>query len=145
MVSPRIRYDLFFDRPAVMSVIARAERRGLSKIGAFVRKKAQNMPKRKRSSRPGQPPSRHGSTRNSLRFILFQYEPQNHSVVIGPVKFSNTKDTPHVMEHGGSVVRRGKRGRPSKIIRYQPRPFMGPALIAVAAESPSIFAGEVRV
>lgn len=144
MVSPKIRTDLFFDRQRVITAMDRAEKRALSKAGAFVRKAAQSsLRRRKKSSRPGQPPSRHAATNQSLRFILFNYEPNNHGVVVGPVRFTGSEDTPNVMEYGGTVVRRSKSG--SKVQRYPARPFMGPALEQVAQELPSVFAREVRV
>lgn len=147
MAFPRIKTDLFFDSPRVITVMDRAEKRALSKAGAFVRRRAQNrLRRRKKSSPPGRPPSRHAGTNSSLRFILFLYEPQNHGVVVGPVKFTGGGDVPNLMEQGGTTVVRDKTNNArSKIARYPRRPFMGPALEDVANELPEIFAGEVRV
>ena len=144
MVSPKIRTDLFFDRQRVITAMDRAEKRALSKAGAFVRRRAQSsLRRRKKSSPPGKPPSRHAGTQQSLKFILFLYEPHNHGVVVGPVKFTGAGDVPNLMEHGGTAVIRSNAR--SKVARYPRRPFMGPALEAVATELPAIFSGEVRV
>jgi hypothetical protein len=144
MVFPRIKTDLFFDSPRVITVMDRAEKRALSKAGAFVRRRAQSsLRRRKKSSPPGKPPSRHAGTKQSLKFILFLYEPHNHGVVVGPVKFTGGGDVPNLMEHGGTAVIRTEAR--SKIARYARRPFMGPALTEVSTELPAIFSGEVRV
>jgi len=145
MVFPRIKTDLFFDSPRVITVMDRAEKKSLSKIGAYVRTRAQqSLKKRKKASRPGRPPSRHAGMKSSLAFILFKYEPQNHGVIIGPVKFTGGGDVPNLMEKGGTTVVLDSKLR-SKVIRYAPRQFMGPALKEVSKEMPAIFASEVRV
>src|SRR5690554_2357245 len=79
----RINFNQFFDRVAVIKAITAAERRVLSKAGAFVRKRARtSIRPRKSISAPGRPPHSHqGDLRRS---IFFGYEPANRSVVIGP-------------------------------------------------------------
>jgi hypothetical protein len=115
---------LFFDRAKVTSGTDRAQRRVLSKFGAFVRRGARSsIRKRKRSSAPGSPPSSH--TGRLKRHIYFLYEPQRRSVIIGPVLLSGSTDAPRLLEHGGAVVRR-KRKKTVRVT-YKPRPFMGPA------------------
>jgi hypothetical protein len=120
---------LFFDSKRVEGSVDVAERKVLSRIGAFVRRTARSsIRKRKRVSAPGQPPSSH--TGLLKRFIFFAYEPTHHSVVIGPARLSQkVGDAPSALEHGGRsrvVVSRGKRQKRTVTIR--PRPFMGPAL-----------------
>jgi len=124
-----IRFEvkqMFFDSKAVRSAVDRTTRRVLSRFGAFVRRTARSsIRKRKRTSRPGQPPSSH--TGLLRRFIFFGYEPAKRSVVIGPARLSRQGrgEAPHLLEYGGStkVEHRGKRRR----TEVRPRPFMQPA------------------
>ena len=52
----------FFDRPNLEFALRRAEIKKPSRVGAFLRKRARSLlRKRKRSSSPGQPPSVHTS------------------------------------------------------------------------------------
>ena len=109
---------LFFDSAKVRAATSRAERRVLSRFGAFVRRSARSsIRKRKRSSAPGQPPSSH--TGLLKRFIFFAYEPRSgRSVVIGPVRLNQKiGDAPAALEHGGrsqvvAASRRRKRAGP---------------------------------
>lgn len=104
--------ELFFDRPAVIAATNRAERQALSKIGAFVRRRARSkLRRRKRVSSPGESPSVHSTDKvASLKTILFAYQPSSRSVVIGPVGLNQTNNTPsgsqtvpQIMEFGGTV------------------------------------------
>jgi hypothetical protein len=123
----------FFGRQAVVSAADRTKKRVLNRFGAFVRTKArQSIRKRKRVSRPGEPPTnRKGQLK---RFLFYGYEPQRDSVVIGPAKLNGSKfSIPEVIEHGGKTTvsvrqkKRGKRRRNHKRITYAARPFMQPA------------------
>jgi hypothetical protein len=151
--------DMFFDRPHVLREIEKREKRGLTRIGAFVRRTARSkmLRRRKRVSKPGQPPSVHSTDRvATLKNILFAYEPRNQSVVIGPVKLNQVNQRPSgvsipipaLMELGGRARiqeqapkgtdnwrRRDLRRNPrpwykyrTRVVRYRPRPFMQPAL-----------------
>jgi len=135
---------LFFDSKKVQATTTKAERRVLSRFGAYVRQSARSsIRKRKKVSAPGQPPSSH--TGLLKRFILFAYEPERRSVVIGPVRL-NAKigDAPPALEYGGQVrvasrsrsrlsrAKRRTRRQPSaatrgRTVTIRPRPFMGPA------------------
>jgi hypothetical protein len=104
--------DMFFDRLAVQNRLDKAEQRELSRIGAFIRRGARSiLRRRKRTSAAGEAPSVHSKDdRASLRNILFGYDPQIHGVVIGPVRLNqvNLTDTGRVtiaalMEFGGHV------------------------------------------
>ena len=132
---------LFFDRAAVMSAADRAERRVLSRFGAFVRRGARSSIRRRKSvSRPGSPPSSH--TGLLKRNIFFIYEPSRSNVVIGPILLNKATDAPVLLEHGGSVTRRrrGKRVR----VTYRPRPFMGPAFEREKPKLPQMWRDSVR-
>lgn len=115
---------MFFDRKAVTSAVDRAERRVLSRFGAFVRRGAKSsIRKRKRAAEPGMPPSSH--TGLLKRNIFFLYESRHSSVVIGPTLLGTGTDAPRLLEHGGAATRRKKKRRVR--VTYQPRPFMKPA------------------
>lgn len=132
---------LFFDRKAVTTAVNRAERRVLSRFGAFVRRGARSsIRKRRRASARGSPPSSH--TGLLKRNIFFVYEPLRSSVIIGPVKLNKGTDAPEVLEHGGRVVRRvnGKKVR----VTYKPRPYMGPAYAKERPKLSSMWKNSVR-
>lgn len=111
----------FFDRPELLAAINKAERRALSRIGAFIRTRARTdvlkrarargRGKAKRSreepSRPGEPPVvRSRDRRLTLRNILFAFDPSRRSVVVGPVKLNtparNGSTVPNLLEFGGA-------------------------------------------
>lgn len=148
----------FFDRAAVQAAVGVAKARNLAKAGAFVRRAARSsMRKRKAVAAPGSPPSAHQGEPN-LRTIVFAWDPQSESMVIGPVGFNAlsvqngvyVKGTvPQVNEFGGTVgitevqrkrdgtwdradlrSRRRLAGRPMRVRQatYPARPFMFPAL-----------------
>ncbi len=68
-----LRFDakkMFFDRRAVIDAVGRANVKVLSHAGAFIQRRAKSsIRKRKRASRPGEPPSSHvGTLRNLIYF-----------------------------------------------------------------------------
>lgn len=105
--------DFFFDRIEIIEQIEKAERKNLSKIGAFVRQRARSgLRRRKKTSSPGSTPSVHSRDRvATLKNILFGYQPRTHSVIIGPVKLNQAnyvpdggKTTlPQLHEFGGQI------------------------------------------
>ena len=132
---------MFFDRKAVTSKVDRAERRVLSRFGAFVRRGARSsIRKRKRASEPGMPPSSH--TGLLKRNIFFLYEPQQSGVVIGPTLLGKGTDAPRLLEHGGSATHRKRKRRVR--VTYQPRPFMGPAFEQEKPKLPKMWRDSVR-
>ncbi len=119
---------LFFDSKKVMAATTKAERRVLSRFGAYVRRSARSsIRRRKKPSAPGQPPSSH--TGLLKRFIFFAYEPRRRSVVIGPARLNQkTGEALPALEHGGQVrIVSRRKGARRRIVRIRPRPFMGPA------------------
>ncbi len=124
----------FFDRAAVVAMMAARERRALSKIGAFVRRRAitdvlrRSIPSGQRrrvgrdrggrfmrirqSAAPGRPPVVHSRNKAaSLRNIQFGLDPDGLAVVIGPVGLpsrrlsgSSAQTVPELMEFGGSAT-----------------------------------------
>lgn len=117
MISFQITYnarDLFFDRSAVIKSMSKPRRKILSKAGAFVRTAARSsLRRRKGPSSPGSPPSVHAPSgeRASLKTILFAYDVQNDSVVVGPVKLNQVNfktdggriSIPALHEFGGEL------------------------------------------
>jgi hypothetical protein len=137
---------LFFDSKKVMAATTKAERRVLSRFGAYVRRSARSsIRKRKGTSAPGQPPSSH--TGLLKRFIFFAYEPRRRSVVIGPARLNQkTGEALPALEHGGPVriVSRRKVARRRRIIRIRPRPFMGPAFEREKPKLPAMWRDSIR-
>jgi hypothetical protein len=167
--------ELFFDRPSIIAAINEGERKALGKIGAYVRQRAKTdvlrrvaykgarasvrrikggkAKKTQQTSRPGSPPIVHSRDKvRTLKNILFAFNPETHSVVIGPVALnkstlvgSSARTVMELLEKGGSAdvpqwkpdgsnvwslgnVRRA--GVANRMTRgqYAARPFMGPAL-----------------
>ncbi len=131
----------FFDREKVKRSVDAGTRRVFSKFGAFVRQRAKtSIRKRKGTSPPGSPPYSHvGLLR---KFILFAYDPQRKSVVIGPTLTKEGSPAPRLLEHGGDAVieDRGKK----RHARYRPRPFMQPAFEAEKPKLSALWRDSVR-
>lgn len=137
---------LFFDSKPVLDATTRAERRVLSRFGAFVRTRARtSIRSRKRSSAPGSPPSSH--TGMLKKFILFFYEMARRSVVIGPAKLNaQGVNVPQVLEEGGTaqVIKGPASNRRRKNIEVKARPYMGPAFNAELPKVPSLWADQIK-
>ena len=133
----------FFDRRAVMNAVDRAERKVLSKFGAFVRTASRSSIRtRKRVSRPGEPPSSH--TGLLKRFIFFVYERQRHSVIVGPVRLNQKAgEAPSTLEFGGPSKVFDRRLRRIRPIQIKARPYMRPALEKERAKLPPLWANSV--
>jgi hypothetical protein len=124
MITIKIK-DTFFDRKSVVNAVDRAQRSALSRIGAFVRTRARSsMRKRKKSAAAGSPPSVHEG--GIKRLLFFGYDAANSSVVVGPVTYRKG-DAPNLLEFGGTTTIKYRSGK-SRSAKYQPFPFMGPAL-----------------
>lgn len=147
----------FFDRQFVLNATSRAERKVLSRAGAFIRRRAQTSIKpaprvsvatgqvlrgrrrkgvvyRDATSKPGQPPYSHGQ-RLLRKYIMFSYDSQRRSVVVGPTKLNQVGNAPEALEKGGLTVVLTGRGRRRRTVVLAPRPYMAPAL---QAELPAI-------
>lgn len=147
----RITPQMFFDRKAVTTAADRAKRAVLSKAGAFVRQSARNLiRRRKRSARPGEPPSSH--TGVLRRFIWFGHDRQRDTVVVGPTLLSAARGgesdgantVPELLEFGGRVTRRDRRTGRRVTRRYGGNPFMGPALEKEADNFPALWRDSVK-
>lgn len=103
--------DLFFDRARVINAISAENHKRLAKAGAFIRRRARTaiLRRRKRTSRPGEPPSVYSrDTFATLRNILFFLSKDWESVVVGPrvvpsrrLRRSNRRTVPELLEKGG--------------------------------------------
>ena len=131
----------FFDREKVRRSVDAATRKVLSKFGAFVRQRARSsIRQRKGTSPPGQPPYSHvGLLR---KFILFAYDPDRKSVVIGPTLLREGSQAPRLLEHGGAADHRTETG--ARRLRYRPRPFMRPAFEREKVALPALWKNSVR-
>ena len=154
----------FLDRPAIMRFLDKAESIAFNKIGGRIRLTAmrsmrtQKKPKKKayviKPSAPGEPPRRRVPMGSGLTKIYYTYNPTEHQVQIGPVKFAWSAypnvTVPQLHEFGGSVQitevdygrfspawirvgnrgRQNSKGRPMRTRRatYPKRPFMFPAI-----------------
>ena len=103
---------------------------------------------RKRNSRPGEPPSSHAG--HLRRLILFGYDRQSDTVVVGPVGFRRSR-APNVLKFGGRTIveRRGKlrgggRNREKRTVRIAARPYMRLALDKEGANLPKVWRNSVR-
>ncbi len=138
---------LFFDSAKVMAAVGRAERAVFSRFGAFVRTRARSSIRtRKKPSAPGQPPSSHVGLLK--RFILFAYEPERHTVIIGPARLNKViGDAPAALEHGGQskvVTGSRRRKRTVRTVSIRPRPFMGPAFEQEKPKLSAMWANSVK-
>jgi len=138
--------NAFFDRPKVMNAVDRAERKVLSKFGAFVRTTARSSIRTRRGpSPPGEPPSSH--TGLLKRFIFFLYDRLRHSVLVGPVRLNQqVGDAPAALEFGGrSRVFAGRRNRRLlRTVTIRPHPYMRPAMEKERPHLPALWANSVR-
>jgi len=134
---------MFFDRKKVLGAVDRTTRKVLSRFGAFVRTTARHsIRKRKGVSEPGSPPSGHVGLLKKL--ILFGYDANRRSVVIGPMPLrSGPGEAPSLLEYGGRARRKDRRGR-NVTATYRPRPFMGPAFENEKPKLPAMWADSVR-
>lgn len=112
--------EAFFDRPKVIASLKKAKRKALSKAGAFVRRRARSSMRRRKGASPaGSPPSAH-SNGNSLKTILFAFQPQSESTIVGPVQFNQvnftvesvTSTVPGLHERGETAIIREYRYQP---------------------------------
>lgn len=143
----------FFDSKVVMSATDRAERRILSRAGAYVRRISRSsIRKRKKTSEPGKPPTNRIGTLKKL--IFFTYDTNRKSVVIGPMKFGKG-EAPKALEEGGTITvevptieRRNGVRRIKSIKRERTtiknRPYMKPAFDKVLPTVAEQFQNSIR-
>jgi hypothetical protein len=147
MIGLKINQAKSYFRPTpILSASDRAVRRQLMRFGAYVRRRARSsIRKRKRISRPGEPPSSH--TGLLRKHIYFLYDPATQNVIIGPARLNQTiGNAPEALEVGGvSRIRRGSRRKPrTDRVRIQARPYMRPAFQAELPGLPKRFRNSIK-
>jgi hypothetical protein len=104
--------NAFFDRKKVQDAFDKATRRAIVKSLAFVRRRQRSsIRRRKRISRPGEPPSAHSSDRvATVKNILFAYDQRTQSGVVGMVNLNgrrsnvnSNQELPDLLESGGPM------------------------------------------
>lgn len=140
--------SFFLDRRRVMRYASRAKRREGMRAGGLIRAIARrSLRKRKRYSRPGEPPSSHHGLLK--RLLYFAWDPSTESIVIGPQPIARIMggQVPGVLEHGG-VLHHRRRRRGGKIRRYtahyEPRPYMAPAIEKAIPRIPRYWRNAIR-
>ena len=143
----------FFDRKKVQKALTDDARKALSRIGAFIMRRARgSIRTNQRSARPDRPPRSHLGTLKKQ--IFFAYDPRRLAVVVGPVLRVTSpavkpigKTIPELLERGGEAVvtadgysfpARGRKSQKTKSqvvrlargtrLRYSAHPYMEPAL-----------------
>jgi hypothetical protein len=105
--------QFFFDRVEVQRRLKTKRLKAMRSAGAYARKLIRNKPvRRKRKSRPGEPPTVHTKDKYAtLRNVQFAYSPSSDSVVVGPVKIGSVNAepgqqvAPETLEYGGGSQR----------------------------------------
>lgn len=160
--------EFFFDREKVKRLIGKANAKNISKALAFVQRRSRSsLRRRKKTSAPGTPPSVHSvNDVTSLKNILFGYDPNRKSGIVGPVRLNKsifgpsiTGTVPELHEFGGAARLklgleatrkiRGRRRTPSspvewRVLRHRPRPGQ-PTKTATAFYPPRPFMGPALI
>lgn len=130
--------SFFFTTVTVRNQLDRTERRLLSKVGAYTRKRAKSSLRYKDGpAPPGKPPHVHRSSgftkpgskkkgkpqpASPLRELTyFAYDPADKSVVIGPAIGGPRSGAPETIEEGGTARIDGR------TVTIRPRPWVLPA------------------
>ncbi len=137
---------MFFNSAQVVAATSRAERKVLSRFGAYVRRGSRSsIRKRKAVSEPGMPPSSHAG--QLKKFIFFAYETSKRSVVIGPARLNKpTAEALPALEYGGKtkIVARRRGKRTIRTVNIDARPFMGPAFETEKPKLPILWAASIK-
>ena len=143
--SPRFTLDFakswFFTARDWEEVMTPAEVHALSLAGAYVMTEARRQIRRRKN--PSQPYSSPTNWTGLLRKIFFAYDPNTHSVVIGPIFIKSAhkgvitlteKTIPATLEFGGRervaearYIERYGNLEANRTIKILPRPYMKPA------------------
>jgi hypothetical protein len=168
-VNLKIAKEFFFDRGAILTPAQKAEKKILSRIGAYTRTTAINLIKMggaKEKSQAGEPPISHTSIVNLLppnkrkppkkgkiapsgykTTIFFTWDQTSHAVVIGAVLLDRTDDVhvPELLEFGGDELIWMGYGQTLRqvVAHYEARPHMRPALRAAMAKLKQYMEGAI--
>ena len=124
----KINTRTFFYSRKVLYLLDKKTHGVLRRFGQYVRTTAKRsirpVGKGGKPSTPDQPPkSRKGLLKN---FIFYAFDLTKRSVVIGPQKLAMKGKTPNVLEYGGTVKSKSKKGHITSS-KVSARPYMGPA------------------
>ena len=117
------------------------------RFGAYVMTTAKRSIKKRNKNRdpslPGQPPKDGGVLK---KFIRFAYDKSTRSVVIGAELLPGRTDAPEALEKGKSTSRLVRiKGRfVRRVVSYQARPFMLPALEKRLPELPALWKNVIK-
>lgn len=134
----------FLDHDSVLKAMDRAHRKGLNRLGGYIRKTAKNSIKRKNTtSHPGNPPHARQDASPLKTLLFYTYDRSTKSVLVGPAALG-AAHAPPALEYGGpTMVRRRRPGGGYQIKRVQvrARPFMGPAEVQTRQRIPDVYKG----
>lgn len=142
----KINTRTFFNNRKVLRLLDKKTHGALRRFGAYVRtaakKSIKQVSKKGTPSKPGQPPkSRRGLLKS---FIFYGFDLAKRSVVVGPQKIYGLKGkTPSVLEYGGGVRHKSKKGCVSNA-KVSARPYMGPAFEKGKKKLSSLWANNVQ-
>lgn len=140
----------FFAPERVMAATDRAARRVMNKWGGGVKiRMRRSIRRRKRASRPGEPPSAHAPGGSGLKYIRYSYNARRRSVLVGVVRndsprlYGQRQTVPELHELGGvvSVLGRDGRVRPGN---YPKRPIAKPVFDEQYPRLPEMYRNAVR-
>ena len=144
--SPKFTIDVaksyFFTARDWEEVMTPAEVSALSLAGAYIRRKAMSLVRRRKNpSKAPSPPTKWTGLLNS--FMFFAYDPWTHSVVVGPAFLPHPhkkvftfpeKTIPATLEYGGrervgyaSTLPSGEILPANRVVTIAARPYMRPA------------------
>lgn len=131
---PHLRVErLFFDRAKVIAMIGKKNAAAMSRVGAFIRRRAQTriLLRRKGPSTPGSPPHVHapaGEKFKTLRNIHFEYHKYMEQLVVGPHRVATKGNravlaagntVPQVLEFGGGVQIKEEKPEDTPNVTYE--------------------------
>jgi phage gpG-like protein len=129
-----IRGRTHFDARKIDRAARKASITSLGHAAAAIRKAARkSIRRRKRPSRPGQPPSSPKGKLKRARAILYAVDKHKQAAVIGPTA-TMMGQAAAAHEHGGRYKQQD----------YPARPFMRPALQETAPRLPRHWAGSIK-
>lgn len=128
-----VRFSMRKARRKKLSEMSKDERRRFHSRAEYARLHGRPTPKRPyMPSAPGEPPR----TRVGLikKMVLYAYDPDNKSVVVGPAALPGGTGAPANLEYGATIDTTNGR------VRIAPRPYMQPQLEVFAPQMPRFLA-----
>src|SRR4051794_31500440 len=120
MASSFVKVKTQFFTKNVINSSDRMLDRGLSKLGAFIRRTIQfSMKSKKGASPPGTPPYSHGN-KYLKKYVFFIYDKKLKAMIVGPAKLQRTAsfDVPRIHEKGEIRSINSRREHKTIVKRY---------------------------